>query len=372
MNSSGASSASMLRKKICSLLLLAILFSMLIFVETVRASSSLPNIYVSPSNQAVKIGGHFALNVNLDNVSDLYGYEVWLSFDSSKVNATAVVYDGYLNPPTYQWANTINNTGGYVDFAISSTQPALPRSGGSPPPLVTINFTTIGLGTSPLHLDVAKTILVSSLHGGTPIPYNTTDGTITVVPLSLHDVAAISVHPYHFFLGKGYSMDVNVTVRNKGDFTENFDVLLCINLVSYARQTVTLSWGSSATITFRWATTDYARGNYTISAYAWPVPGETNLTDNFFLGYSVLITKVGDLGSRVGSTNTFGAFDGAVTSTDLNLFLQCYKGTAPAQWMYLADLGSRVGSINMFFVCDDAVTSTDLNLFLQCYKGYGP
>jgi hypothetical protein len=86
----------------------------------------------------------------------------------------------------------------------------------------------------------------------------------------------------------------------------------------------------------------------------------------------VQITKVGDLGSRVGSTNVFFAFDGAVTSADLQLFLQCFRGLAPIDAMYLADLGSRVNGQNEFFIYDGIVDSTDLNLFLQCYKGQGP
>jgi hypothetical protein len=79
-----------------------------------------------------------------------------------------------------------------------------------------------------------------------------------------------------------------------------------------------------------------------------------------------------DLGSRVGSTNEFFVFDNLVTSTDLSLFLQCFKGTAPTEYMYLADLGSRVNGQNEFFAYDGRVDSTDLQLFLLCYKGHGP
>jgi hypothetical protein len=38
--------------------------------------------------------------------------------------------------------------------------------------------------------------------------------------------------------------------------------------------------GSSATVAFIWNTTGFAAGNYTISAYAWPIPNETNVADN--------------------------------------------------------------------------------------------
>ena len=55
------------------------------------------------------------------------------------------------------------------------------------------------------------------------------------------------------------------------------------------RQTITLTRRNSTTITFTWNTTGVPYGNYTISAIATPVPGETNITDNTYpkrLGYS--------------------------------------------------------------------------------------
>ena len=54
--------------------------------------------------------------------------------------------------------------------------------------------------------------------------------------------------------------------------------------------------GSSATITITWNTTDFATGNYTISAYAWPVPLETNVQDNNLTSLiTVKVTMPGDL-----------------------------------------------------------------------------
>jgi hypothetical protein len=172
--------------------------------------------------------------------------------------------------------------------------------------------------------------------------------------------------------------NVNVTIQNNGLMTESFfDVWVCAVIDGwrgeFGRQTIiSLDPGAQTTITFQWNTTGYTWGNYTIEAYAENLAGETTYDDNYLLYGDVMVKLIGDLGSRVGSTNTFEAFDGLVTSTDLNLFLQCYKGTAPPQYMYLGDLGSRVGSTNVFFAYDGAVTSTDLNLFLQCYKGGGP
>jgi hypothetical protein len=335
----------------------------------------LPKVYVSPSSQTVKLGRRFSVGVDLDNASNLYGYEIWLSFNSSRVNATAIEYDGYLNPPPYLWAQTINNTGGYVDFAVSSLLPAQPKSGGSPPPLVTINFTAIALGTSPLHLNQTKTSLVSSLNGGTAILYTTSGGTVTVIPL-VHDVAATGIHPAHRFLGKGFAMGVNVTVQNRGDYKENFNVSLCVNLVVYATQAIILSSGKSANITFGLITTDFALGNCTISAYAWPVPGQTNLTNNYFPGLSVQITKVGDFGGYPSGSVVpqFGYFDGSCGPDDIPLFIQCYRGTAPAQWEYLGDLGGYPSGsvVPQFFLVTGSCGPVDIPLFIQCYRGTGP
>jgi len=42
-------------------------------------------------------------------------------------------------------------------------------------------------------------------------------------------------------------------------------------------------------------TTGFAKGNYTISAYAWPVPDETDLKDNTYTDGWVIVAMVGDI-----------------------------------------------------------------------------
>lgn len=60
-------------------------------------------------------------------------------------------------------------------------------------------------------------------------------------------------------------------------------------------RTITLEGGDSTTLTFTWNTTGFAKGNYTIGAYAGPVPDETNTTDNFFTDGWVYVSMVGDI-----------------------------------------------------------------------------
>jgi len=53
--------------------------------------------------------------------------------------------------------------------------------------------------------------------------------------------------------------------------------------------------GTSTTLTFAWNTTGLAYGNYTISAAADTVPGETDTADNTLTNGDVMVTIPGDV-----------------------------------------------------------------------------
>ena len=103
---------------------------------------------------------------------------------------------------------------------------------------------------------------------------------ITWSRYGLHDITITDVTPLKTVVGQGYSMNINVTVANQGDFTETFNVTLYANTTTIETKQITLTNGASTTITFTWDTTGFAKGNYTIWAYAWPVQGETDTADN--------------------------------------------------------------------------------------------
>ena len=58
---------------------------------------------------------------------------------------------------------------------------------------------------------------------------------------------------------------------------------------------ITLMSGNSTTISFAWNTTSFAINNYTLWAYATPVPNETDTADNTFIGGVVTVTIPGDV-----------------------------------------------------------------------------
>lgn len=97
-------------------------------------------------------------------------------------------------------------------------------------------------------------------------------------------------------VGQGYNVQVNVTVENQGDSAETFNVTLYANSTIIGTQTVSgLPSGMSFLLVFDWDTEGFAYGNYTLSAYAWPVLGETDLADNTLIDDWVIVTIPGDV-----------------------------------------------------------------------------
>jgi len=112
----------------------------------------------------------------------------------------------------------------------------------------------------------------------------------------LHDIAVINVVASKTVIGQGYSLWINITVENQDEATETFNVTVYWNVTVIETKEITLTSGNSTTIIFTWNTTGLAEyKNYTLSAYAHPVPGETDTTQNNYIDGLVLVVHVGDI-----------------------------------------------------------------------------
>jgi hypothetical protein len=58
---------------------------------------------------------------------------------------------------------------------------------------------------------------------------------------------------------------------------------------------IAITGRNSSTLTLIWNTTGFAKGNYTIWAYAWPVPYETDIEDNTLTNGWIVVTVIGDI-----------------------------------------------------------------------------
>lgn len=111
----------------------------------------------------------------------------------------------------------------------------------------------------------------------------------------IHDIAVTSVRPSKAVVGEGYCTSINAVVENQGSLAENFRIAAYADATIISQATLTLASNRSAAISLTWNTTGFALGNYTISASATPVSGETDTADNDQSGGWVIVTVVGDV-----------------------------------------------------------------------------
>jgi hypothetical protein len=107
--------------------------------------------------------------------------------------------------------------------------------------------------------------------------------------------------------------------------------------------------GSQTILTFTWNTTGFAKGNYTIEAYATPVDGETHTEDNLYIDGTVMVTIYYDANG-----------DGWVDMTDIGLACLAY-GSQPGKpsWDSCYDVND-----------DDWVDMTDIGYMCLYYGNH--
>jgi parallel beta-helix repeat protein len=113
-----------------------------------------------------------------------------------------------------------------------------------------------------------------------------------------HDVA-IKWVTSKTVIGHGYSSRVKVVAQNVGSYTETFNVTVFVNASLMASQIITLESGCFETITFLWNTSTWSKGNYILSAYAQPVQGETETSDNTYVYCNITVSLIGDISSAL-------------------------------------------------------------------------
>jgi PKD repeat protein len=111
-----------------------------------------------------------------------------------------------------------------------------------------------------------------------------------------HDITLLTITISKTVVGQTYEMPIDVIVENQGDFQENFNVTLLANTTIIGKQTAdNFPNGTWTILVFTWNTSGFAKGNYTISAYAQPVSGETDTPDNNCTDGWVKVTMPGDV-----------------------------------------------------------------------------
>jgi parallel beta-helix repeat protein len=127
------------------------------------------------------------------------------------------------------------------------------------------------------------------------IAVNNIDYYPLVKPFSPHDIGITNVILSKTVIGQGFTLSIDLKILNYGIYDELFTVTIYADTSIIATQITTLTKRNSTTITFTWNVTGFAKGNYTISAYAWPVLGEIETIDNTLKDGWIIITMIGDI-----------------------------------------------------------------------------
>lgn len=190
---------------------------------------------------------------------------------------------------------------------------------------LTVSWNTVGFSLGIYSIEVQA----SQVAGETELANNAyVDGTVEILPA--HDVAPVLIVPSKTVVGKGYGLSFNVTVLNKGNFNESFNVTLYADLdLGIIGDEVTIGTGTaqelqnatSVILSFAWNTSLVPMGHYVISAYATPVTEESFTIDNMLTDGEVYVAVPGDVdGNRIVNmldlykiALVFGAIEGDVT-----------------------------------------------------------
>ena len=301
---------------ICIALMTLLAFSAIILdyqPSTTRAQTT-TTVYIDPELTVTNVDATFSVNISVYEVTDLCSWQAYIYFKKEILEAVEFAEGPFLQSHGEtmfdgDFDNNYNDTLGELWMYCLRGWTGYGVDGSGT--LATVTFKAKLNGTSPLTL--ANTILGNST--AQRISHTATGGTVYV---GESGVAIISVVPCKTIVGQGYPMKINVTVANQGDQTETFNVTVYANtaIIATLLTNITLTSGNSTTITFTWNTTGFAKGNYTIWAYAWPVPGETDNTDNTLPDGWIVVTVIGDVnGDHIADVSDLVITVGTIPST---------------------------------------------------------
>jgi hypothetical protein len=230
---------------------------------------------VSPPSITVSVGQDFSVDINVSSVSDLYGWEFKLGWNSSLLSLVSVNEGPFLRSGgntffTYYLNTTDEHL--VVDCTLEGQIPGVSGNGT----LATVMFNTTNAGQCPLNLyDV--TLINSSEQ---TIPSQAVSGYGYFTSPQLHDVAVTQVTASPTALLPGGIVNIYVIVQDEGTFAEVFTVTVTVNSLVIGLQSAALNVGSSANLTFAWNTSSFGKGEYSVSASVSLTPGEVNAGNN--------------------------------------------------------------------------------------------
>jgi len=247
-------------------------------------------IFVDPHEiidpEAVPCQTNFNINISIDAMADVKTCEFNLTYNTDIISVIGLIFPSVNGQ--YPTLNLIvNDTAGFIWIKLAySTAITV----ADPTPLAAIMFHVDSRGATPLNL--TNTNLTNTYNN--PIPHDVYHGYYNA---SISDVAVTNIMLSRTWVYQGWPVNITVTVKNKGNMTEAFNIHAYYNSHVIGTIAVTnLTSNEEKNVIFEWNTTGVAEGNYTIKAEAEPVLNEFNTSDNTLIDGDVwIMTHIHDI-----------------------------------------------------------------------------
>lgn len=136
------------------------LLSVYMILFAAAAAARCDTIIASPAAQIETVGVSFDVDINIDNIADLYDYQFSLAFDPA-VLAAQTVTEGALFASTndsFFFPGLIDNSAGTISFVLDTLLGPGPGVAG-PGTIAMIEFEAIGAGTSSINFSPAQDLI---------------------------------------------------------------------------------------------------------------------------------------------------------------------------------------------------------------------
>ena len=162
-----------MRKTIFRLALITI--AVLLVAIAPAAAQTGTVVRVDPAFLQVAPDAEFDLTIQIDDVENLYAYDILLSFPPDKLEVVSASHGDFLEGPFLVDLITPDNEAGTVTAIVSQRTPADPENGSGT--LVVINFHALGDRTD---ADIVLSEVTLSDNNGFAIPCSLQDGRVHI------------------------------------------------------------------------------------------------------------------------------------------------------------------------------------------------
>lgn len=279
---------------------LSVFFALIILpFRSAAANSTEPMVYIDPPMVEAQVGQAFNVTIRVDNVTDLYAWQMIVYFQNDVVNVLDAFEGPFLKAAgvTFSFGpvvvNDWNSTHGKVMIGTTlSVDQGVTGSGI----LATIGFGCVEEGASFLeisktaqYLDVFYSYLLNT--NLEEIPFQTQGGYVRTAATA-HNVAITGVTATPADVYAGQIVDIDVVTINLGTMTESFNVTVYYDSQIIGGEVLcNKSSGEVTTLHFTWDTSGVQQGIYVLKALASVVPGETVVWNNIHVESTVRVRE---------------------------------------------------------------------------------